>query len=116
MVIYSRKKVKRMQNKIIETYLNTAWISAKNAAKVREIACKVAEFYRAKDIGTKPGISTAQAKQALCALPLTDTARAELSRRLNKFAAISSGAKCDGSLMTDPQRWTESSLLLRCRI
>jgi hypothetical protein len=105
-----------MQNEIIETYLTTAWISAKNAAKVREIACKVAEFYRAKDIGTKPGISTVQAKQALCALPLTDTARAELSRRLDKFAAISSGAKCDGSLMTDPQRWTESSLLLRCRI
>jgi len=72
-------------HEIIETYLSTAWISAKNAAKVREIACKVAEFYRAKDIGTKPGISTAQAKQALCALPLTDTARAELSRRLDKY-------------------------------
>jgi hypothetical protein len=105
-----------MQNEIIETYLIAAEIKGHEAAKVREIACKVAEFYRAKDVGTKPGISTAQAKQALCALSLTDTARAELSRRLDKFAAISSGAKCDGSLMTDPQRWAESSLLLRCRI
>lgn len=105
-----------MQNEIIENYLNTAWISAKNAAKVREIACKVAEFYRASENTKKPGISTAQAKQALCSLPITDTARAALSRRLDKYAAIASGAKCDGSLMTDPQRWTESSLLLRCRI
>lgn len=98
-----------MQNEIIETYLSTAWISAKNAAKVREIACKVAEFYRAKDIGTKPGISTAQAKQALCALPMTDTARAELSRRLDKYAAIASGAKCDGKSITEKQRWFEFS-------
>ena len=105
-----------MQNEIIETYLNTAWISAKNAAKVREIACKVAEFYRAKDIGTKPGISTVQAKQALSVIGITDDARKELAKRLDKYAAISSGAKCDGSLMTDPQRWAESSLLLRCRI
>ena len=105
-----------MQNEIIETYLSTAWISAKNAAKVREIACKVAEFYRAKDIGTKPGISTAQAKQALSVIGITDDARKELAKRLDKYAAISSGAKCDGSLMTDPQRWSESSLLLRCRI
>ena len=105
-----------MQNEIIETYLTTAWISAKNAAKVREIACKVAEFYRAKDSGTKPGISTVQAKQALSVIGITDDARKELAKRLDKYAAISSGAKCDGSLMTDPQRWTESSLLLRCRI
>lgn len=105
-----------MQNEIIETYLNAAWISAKNAAKVREIACKVAEFYRAKDSGTKPGISTVQAKQALSVIGITDDARKELAKRLDKYAAISSGAKCDGSLMTDPQRWAESSLLLRCRI
>lgn len=105
-----------MQNKIIETYLNTAWISAKNAAKVREIACKVAEFYRANENTKKPGLSTKEAKRELINLKLTDDARKELAKRLNKFAAISSGAKCDGSLMTDPQRWTESSLLLRCRI
>ena len=105
-----------MQNKIIETYINTAWISAKNAAKVREIACKVAEFYRANENTKKPGLSTKEAKRELITLKLTDTARAELSRRLDKFAAMCSGAKCDGSLMTDPQRWTESSLLLRCRI
>ena len=116
MVIYSRKKVKRMQNKIIETYLNTAWISAKNAAKVREIACKVAEFYRANENTKKPGLSTKEAKRELINLKLTDDARKELAKRLDKYAAISSGAKCDGSLMTDPQRWTESSLLLRCRI
>ena len=105
-----------MQNKIIETYLNTAWISAKNAAKVREIACKVAEFYRANENTKKPGLSTKEAKRELINLKLTDDARKELAKRLDKFAAISSGAKCDGSLMTDPQRWTESSLLLRCRI
>lgn len=61
-----------MQNEIIETYLTAAKIKGHEAAKIREVACKV--------------------------------------------AAIASGAKCDGSLMTDPQRWTESSLLLRCRI
>lgn len=105
-----------MQNELIETYLTAAEIKGHEAAKIREVACKVAEFYRANENSKKPGLSTKEAKRELITLNLTDTARAELSRRLNKFAAISSGAKCDGSLMTDPQRWAESSLLLRCRI
>ena len=116
MVIYSRKKVKRMQNEIIETYLTAAEIKGHEAAKIREVACKVAEFYRANENSKKPGLSTKEAKRELIPLKLTDDARKELAKRLDKFAAISSGAKCDGSLMTDPQRWTESSLLLRCRI
>ena len=82
-----------MQNEIIETYLTTAWISAKNAAKVREIACKVAEFYRANENTKKPGLSTKEAKRELINLKLTDDARKELAKRLDKYAAISSGAK-----------------------
>ena len=105
-----------MQNEIIETYLIAVEIKGHEAARIREVACKVAEFYRANENSKKPGLSTKEAKRELITLNLTDTDRAELSRRLDKFAAISSGAKCDGSLMTDPQRWTESSLLLRCRI
>jgi hypothetical protein len=105
-----------MQNEIIETYLTAAEINGHEAAKIREVACKVAEFYRANENTKKPGLSTKQANRELITLNLTPAARAELSRRLDKYAAMASGAKCDGSLMTDPQRWTESSLLLRCRI
>ncbi len=89
-------------NEIIETYLSTSGISRCKAAKVREIACKVAEFYRSKDCENKPGMSTAQAKRAMIDLILPDDTRRELARRIDKYAAMVSGAKCDGSLMTEP--------------
>lgn len=91
-----------MQNEIIETYLTAAEIKGHEAAKIREVACKVAEFYRAAENSKKPGMSTKEAKRELITLKLTDTARAELSRRLDKYAAMCSGAKCDGSIMTEP--------------
>jgi hypothetical protein len=40
---------------------------------------------------------------------MTDTARAELSRRLDKYAAMASGAKCDGKAIIEKQRWFEFS-------
>ena len=89
-------------NEIIETYLSTSGISRCKAAKVREIACKVAEFYRSKDCENKPGMSTAHAKRAMLDLNLPDDIRRELARRIDKYAAMVSGAKCDGSLMTEP--------------
>lgn len=101
-----------MQNEIIETYLIAAGIGKQKSAKVREIACKVGEFYRARDTGKKPGISTAQAKRALCLLGLTDDTRRELARRLDKYAAVCSGAKRDGAI-TEKQRWFEFSSTLQ---
>lgn len=104
-----------MQNEI-EKLIQKAGLKKRRRRTVREMFGNVGRFYRAAENSKKPGLSTKEAKRELITLKLTDTARAELSRRLDKFAAIASGAKCDGSLMTDPQRWTESSLLLRCRI
>lgn len=86
-----------MKNEIIETYLKAAGIGKQKAAKVREIACKVGEFYRANDIGEKPGIDTRTAKLALIDLNLPDDTRRELARRLDKYAAMVSGAKYAGS-------------------
>ena len=104
-----------MQNEI-EKLIQKAGLKKRRRRTVREMFGNVGRFYRAAENSKKPGLSTKEAKRELIPLNLTDDARKELSRRLDKYAAISSGAKCDGSLMTDPQRWTESSLLLRCRI
>ena len=104
-----------MQNEI-EKLIQKAGLKKRRRRTVREMFGNVGRFYRAAENSKKPGLSTKEAKRELIPLKLTDDARAELSRRLDKYAAIASGAKCDGSLMTDPQRWTESSLLLRCRI
>jgi hypothetical protein len=104
-----------MQNEI-EKLIQKAGLKKRRRRTVREMFGNVGRFYRAAENTKKPGLSTKEAKRELIPLKLTDDARKELSRRLDKYAAISSGAKCDGSLMTDPQRWTESSLLLRCRI
>ena len=98
-----------MQNEIIETYLTAAKIKGHEAAKIREVACKVAEFYRANENTKKPGLSTKEAKRELVTLKLTDDARKELSRRLDKYAAMCSGAKCDGRTITEKQRWFEFS-------
>lgn len=92
-----------MKNEIIETYLKAAKISKQKAAKIREIACKVGEFYRANERQeNRPGIDTRAAKLALIDLNLPDDTRRELARRLDKYAALCSGAKCDGSIMTEP--------------
>jgi len=104
-----------MQNEI-EKLIQKAGLKKRRRRTVREMFGNVGRFYRANENSKKPGLSTKEAKRELITLKLTDTARAELSRRLDKYAAMCSGAKCDGSLMTDPQRWAESSLLLRCRI
>lgn len=104
-----------MQNEI-EKLIQKAGLKKRRRRTVREMFGNVGRFYRAAENSKKPGLSTKEAKRELIPLKLTDDARKELAKRLDKFAAISSGAKCDGSLMTDPQRWTESSLLLRCRI
>mgnify|MGYP001266242997 CR=1 FL=1 len=104
-----------MQNEI-EKLIQKAGLKKRRRRTVREMFGNVGRFYRAAENSKKPGLSTKEAKRELITLKLTDDARKELAKRLDKYAAISSGAKCDGSLMTDPQRWTESSLLLRCRI
>jgi len=104
-----------MQNEI-EKLIQKAGLKKRRRRTVREMFGNVGRFYRAAENSKKPGLSTKEAKRELIPLKLTDDARKELAKRLDKYAAISSGAKCDGSLMTDPQRWTESSLLLRCRI
>ena len=104
-----------MQNEI-EKLIQKAGLKKRRRRTVREMFGNVGRFYRANENTKKPGLSTKEAKRELITLKLTDDARKELAKRLDKYAAISSGAKCDGSLMTDPQRWTESSLLLRCRI
>jgi len=98
-----------MQNEIIETYLTAAKIKGHEAAKIREVACKVAEFYRANENTKKPGLSTKEAKRELITLKLTDDARKELAKRLDKYAAMASGAKCDGRTITEKQRWFEFS-------
>ena len=104
-----------MQNEI-EKLIQKAGLKKRRRRTVREMFGNVGRFYRAAENSKKPGLSTKEAKRELIPLNLTGDARKELAKRLDKYAAISSGAKCDGSLMTDPQRWTESSLLLRCRI
>jgi hypothetical protein len=73
-----------MQNEIIETYLTAAEIKGHEAAKIREVACKVAEFYRANENSTKPKSpdcppkNLPNAKRELINLKLTDDARKEL--------------------------------------
>lgn len=104
-----------MQNEI-EKLIQKAGLKKRRRRTVREMFGNVGRFYRAAENSKKPGLSTKEAKRELITLKLTDDARKELAKRLDKYAAIASGAKCDGSLMTDPQRWAESSLLLRCRI
>ena len=107
-----------MQNEIIETYLTKSGLKGQVAAKIREIAVKVAEFYRSGERPiNKPGMSTAKAKQELRLLNLSDANRIELAKRLDKYAAMVSGAKCDGSLMTEPNKaFEKSSPIMRVRL
>lgn len=93
---------------IIEQYLTSSRITGQQAAKIREIACKVREFYSTgENLKNKPGINTKQAKQELATLGLTDEHRIELARRLDKYAVQCGGVLCDGSIMTRPSRWSE---------
>lgn len=101
---------------LIEMYIKSAGLHNGTACKIREIACKVAEFYRANENAKKPGISTAFAKRELITLNLSEETRIELARRLDKYAAMVSGAKCDGSMMTDAQRWIEFTPIKTVRI
>lgn len=106
-----------MQNEIIETYLTASEIKGNEAAKIREVACKVAEFYRTGEHEKKTGLSTAQAKRELIPLLLPNETRRQIAIRLDKYAAMVSGAKCDGSIMTAAQpRENLSTPILRVRI
>lgn len=93
---------------IIEQYLTDAGITGQQSTKIREIACKVREFYTTgENMKNKPGINTKQAKQELDTLGLPDEHRIELARRLDKYAVQCGGNPCDGSIMTRSSRWKE---------
>ena len=93
---------------IIEQYLTAAGITGQQSTKIREIACKVLEFYTTgENLKNKPGINTKQAKQELATMGLHDEHRAELARRLDKYVVQCGGVLCDGSIMTRPSRWNE---------
>lgn len=93
---------------IIEQYLTAAGITGQQSTKIREIACKVREFYTTgENLKNKPGINTKTAKKELSTLTLADEHRAELARRLDKYAVQCCGNPCDGSIMTKPSRWSE---------
>jgi len=97
-----------MQNEI-EKLIQKAGLKKRRRRTVREMFGNVGRFYRAAENSKKPGLSTKEAKRELITLKLTDDARKELAKRLDKFAAISSGAKCDGGTITEKQRWFEFS-------